>query len=239
MQKQSVHSFSEGVRDGLPIFLGYLSVSFGFGVKAVSGGLGWLTAVLISFTNVTSAGQLAGLDLILGHSAIVELILTEFVINVRYSLMSIVLTQKLDPTMHIPQRLLIGFGVTDEVFAMANAKSGTVGSRYLYGLLFLPLLGWSFGTLLGALAGTVMPKIVQSSMGIMLYAMFIAIVLPPASKSRAISFCVGVAALFSCIFSLVPLFSFMTSGYSVVASALIASVPAALIFPVKEEEEHD
>ena len=236
MEKQYKHDFTEGFRNGVPIFLGYLSVSFGFGVKAVSGGLDWLTALLISFTNVTSAGQLQGLSIILASGGLMEMLIAEFVINVRYSLMSIVLTQKLDRTMSTLHRMIIGFGITDEVFAVANAKSGSVGRRYMYGLILLPLAGWSLGTLMGALAGTIMPPLVQDSMGILLYAMFIAIVLPPAGKSRAICFCVSLAAACSCLFSLVPFFSFMSSGYSVVASALIASVPAALLFPVKEEE---
>lgn len=236
MEKQYKHDFTEGFRNGVPIFLGYLSVSFGFGVKAVSGGLDWLTALLISFTNVTSAGQLQGLSIILASGSLMEMLIAEFVINIRYSLMSIVLTQKLDRTMSTLHRMIIGFGITDEVFAVANAKSGSVGRRYMYGLILLPLAGWSLGTLMGALAGTIMPPLVQDSMGILLYAMFIAIVLPPAGKSRAICFCVSIAAACSCLFSLVPFFSFMSSGYSVVASALIASVPAALLFPVKEEE---
>ena len=236
MEKQYKHDFTEGFRNGVPIFLGYLSVSFGFGVKAVSGGLDWLTALLISFTNVTSAGQLQGLSIILASGSLMEMLIAEFVINIRYSLMSIVLTQKLDRTMSTLHRMIIGFGITDEVFAVATAKSGSVGRRYMYGLILLPLAGWSLGTLMGALAGTIMPPLVQDSMGILLYAMFIAIVLPPAGKSRAICFCVSIAAACSCLFSLVPFFSFMSSGYSVVASALIASVPAALLFPVKEEE---
>lgn len=237
MQPVSGYSFRDGLRDGIPICLGYLSVSFGFGVLVVNGGLSWLTAVLISLTNVTSAGQLAGLDIIIAGGAIIEIITTEFIINIRYALMSISLTQKLDSSFNLPNRLLCSFGMTDEIFGVASSKSGVIGARYMYGLISLPILGWTAGTLLGALAGSVLPEIVLSSMGIMLYAMFIAIVLPPATKSRAVAVCAVIAAACSVIFNLVPLFSFMTSGFSVVLSALIASVPVALIFPVKEAEE--
>lgn len=233
---QSQYSFADGVRDGIPICLGYLSVSFGFGVLVVSGGFSWLTAVLISITNVTSAGQLAGLDIMIAGGALLELIMAEFIINIRYALMSISLTQKLDSSFTVPRRLVCAFSMTDEVFAVASSKCGPICANYMYGLISLPILGWTAGTLLGALAGSVLPEIVLSSLGIMLYAMFIAIVLPPATKSRAVALCVCIAAVCSAIFNLVPFFSFMTSGFSVVVCALIASVPVAAMFPVKEAE---
>ena len=129
------------MKDGIPIFLGYLSVSFGFGVLAASKGIGVFAAAMISLTNVTSAGQLAGLEVIASGGALIELICTECVINLRYALMSISLTQKLDCSMSAPRRLLCGFAMTDEIFAVAYSKTGSVGVRYLYGLMSLPLLG--------------------------------------------------------------------------------------------------
>jgi len=233
---RSKHTFSEGVRDGIPICLGYMSVSFGFGVLVVKGGLSWLTALLISVTNVTSAGQLAGLDIIIAGGALMEIITTEFIINIRYSLMSISLTQKLDSSFNLPGRLVCAFGITDEIFGVASSKDGTIGTNYMLGLISLPILGWAVGTLTGALAGDVLPEIVLNSLGIMLYAMFIAIVLPPATKNRAVAVCAVIAAFCSAVFNLVPSFSFMTSGFSVVVSALIASIPTAIVFPVKEEQ---
>ena len=232
-----MHTFMEGIRDGVPICLGYISVSFGFGVLVVNGGLSALTAVIISLTNVTSAGQLAGLDIMLALGSLGELVLAEFIINVRYALMSISLTQKLDDSFTLMHRLTCGFAITDEIFGVAASKSGLINRRYMYGLISLPILGWVVGTALGAVAGSVLPQLVLDSMGIMLYAMFIAIVLPPATKSRAVALCVGISAALSAVFSLVPAFSFMTSGFSVVVCALIASIPVALRFPVADEEE--
>ena len=235
MQQKSTYRFTDGVKDSIPIFLGYISVSFGFGVLAVKGGLSVLQAVFISLTNVTSAGQLEGLTLIANAASLVEVILAELVINIRYSLMSISLTQKLDPGFGTGARLIGGFSVTDEVFGVASSKAGSIGKHYFLGLIVLPVFGWVLGTAMGAVAGSVLPDTVRACLGLMLYAMFIAIVVPPSMQNKAVLFAVSVSAVFSLIFALVPFFSFMTAGFSVVVCALIASVPAAILFPIKEE----
>ena len=236
MQQKSTYRFTDGMKDSIPIFLGYISVSFGFGVLAVQGGLSVLQAAFISLTNVTSAGQLEGLSLIAAAASLIEVILAEVVINIRYSLMSISLTQKLDPSFGTGARLVCGFCVTDEVFGVASSKAGSLGKHYFLGLIVLPVAGWVLGTAVGATAGSVLPDMVRSCLGLMLYAMFIAIVVPPSMQNKAVLFAVSVSAVFSLIFALVPFFSFMTAGFSVVVCALIASVPAALLFPLKEEE---
>ena len=231
------HTFREGLKDGIPICLGYISVSFSFGVLVVKGGLSALTAILISLTNVTSAGQLKGLDIILDKGPLLEMVLEELIINIRYALMSISLTQKLDSSFTIPHRLVCGFGMTDEIFGVASSKEGLISTGYFYGLMLMPIAGWLLGTALGGFAGEVLPEIVLNSMGIMLYAMFIAIVLPPAKKSRAVACCAAIAAFLSMIISLVPAFSFISSGFSVVICAVAASVPVALKFPLEEDAE--
>lgn len=237
--KQSCYnlSFARGIRRGIPIALGYLSVSFGFGISAVNRGLSPLTAVLISLTNLTSAGQVAGLDVILMGGSLIEMALTQLTINLRYFLMSLTLSQKLSPAFTLPHRLIASFGITDEIFGVAASEQGDVPPRYMYGLILLPFFGWTLGTLLGAVAGNILPDSIKFALGIAIYGMFVAIVLPPAKKQKG----VRVAALFAIVFSLiiayVPIFKFITSGFAVIVSALVASVAAALLFPIDEGKE--
>ena len=147
------YSFREGLRDGLPIALGYLTVAFGFGLTAVQAGLYPLTALILSLINETSAGQTAGLSVIAAHGTLIEMALTQFIINLRYSLMAISLSQRVDASFTVPARLLLGFSITDEIFAVASTKHDPVGTRYFSGIALLPYFAWAAGTLIGALAG--------------------------------------------------------------------------------------
>lgn len=234
---KSTGIFLRGLKDGVPIALGYLSVSFGFGILAAQGGLSAWMATLISLTNVTSAGQLAGLNIIIACAPMIEMVLSEFIINIRYALMSITLTQKLDDTFSTPRRMLCSFAMTDEIFAVAAHQKGKITARYFYGLMLLPIVGWVAGTFLGATAGNILPEGLKNAMGLMLYAMFIAIVLPPATKSRAVAVCVSVCALISVVLRFVPLFSFISSGFAVIIASVIAALFAAWRFPIEKEEE--
>ena len=153
-----------GLRDGIPIAAGYFSVSFTFGMLAVQDGMSPFHAVLISLLNLTSAGQFAGLTVIVSGASLLEMALTQLVINIRYALMSVSLSQKLDSSVKTFQRMLIAYGNTDEIFAVASSKPGSVGSRYMYGLIFLPVLGWVGGTLTGAVASTLLPAAVISAL---------------------------------------------------------------------------
>ena len=179
-------SFPKGLGDGVPIGLGYFSVSFAFGISAVAAGVPVWGAALISMTNVTSAGQFAGLGLIAAGAPLAEQALTQLIINLRYALMSLSLSQKLAPGIGVLERLIMAFVNTDEVFAVASAQKGMVGRRYFYGLMIAPYLGWSGGTILGAAAGAVLPEAVQSALGIAIYGMFLAIIIPPAKKLPAV-----------------------------------------------------
>lgn len=239
MKNLSAYTFRDGLRGGIPIALGYLSVSFGFGILAASGGLSAVKAALISLTNVTSAGQLAGLNIILAAGGMIELISAEFVINVRYALMSISLTQKLDDSFTTLPRLLCAFCMTDEVFGVASAQKGLIGRRYFYGLMSLPILGWVAGTFAGASAGYFLPEGLRAAMGILLYAMFLAIFLPPATKDRAIALCVAVSMALSLLIRWLPALSGISSGFSVIICAVLSSVIAAWVRPVKDEEGED
>ncbi|MDD3336447.1 MAG: AzlC family ABC transporter permease [Eubacteriales bacterium] len=230
-------NYRKGLRDGLPIALGYLSVSFAFGIQATMAGLSPLQAVLISFFNVTSAGQLAGLQLMVGGAGLAEMALTQLTINLRYALMSLSLSQKLDNTMTTPHRLLLSFCNTDEVFVVASQQKGKVGKGYLYGLTNGPFAGWVLGTALGALAGGLLPAAVTDALGIAIYGMFIAIVLPPFRHSQEVRVVVLVAVAMSCVMTLVPLFGFISDGFRIILCAIVASALGAWLMPQPVREE--
>ena len=233
MEKE-LNSFSRGLRDGIPICLGYLSVAFAFGIFTVGHGLTIWEAVMISMTNVTSAGQLAAVPIIAGGGSLFELALTQFVINMRYSLMSVSLSQRLSKSVRLLDRFLISFVNTDEVFAVAISKNAPLGRKYLYGLTLY--LGWSAGTLLGSAAGNILPATVVSALGIAIYGMFIAIIVPPAKKSLPSLLCILSAIALSCAFKFIPVLSKVPSGFAIIICAVAASVLFALVAPVKSEE---
>ena len=228
--------FRKGIRHGIPIALGYLSVSFAFGMKAVGDGLTVFQAVLISMTNLTSAGQIAALPLMTGGAALAEMALTQLTINLRYALMSLSLSRKLDGSMKTPQRMIFSFANTDEIFAVASSQPGKVGKRYLYGLMITPWIGWSLGTLLGAAAGTLLPAFVRTALGIAIYGMFLAIILPPARAQRPVRAVVLMAVALSLCFRYVPGLNTVSSGFAIIICAVTAAAAGAALYPVKEEE---
>ncbi len=227
-------AFKRGIADGFPICLGYLSVSFGIGLLAVKAGMSPWQAVVLSLTNLTSAGQAAGIEIIEAGGTLLETALTQLVINLRYALMGLSLSQKLDPSFGTPQRLLASYGITDEVFGVSSAFEGRIQPFYMYGMILIATAGWVMGTLLGALAGEALPASLTNALGIMLYGMFIAIIIPAARKDHKV-FCVILAAVgLSLVFHY--LLPFITSGFAVIFCALIAAVIGAVFFPVEETE---
>ena len=224
--------YKRGIRDGLPIALGYLSVSFTFGLMAVSGGLSIWQATLISLLNLTSAGQFAGLDIMLAGGSFIEMALTQFIINLRYSLMSIAVSQKSDESMTTPARLAIGFGITDEIFAVSTGKNDSVGRIYMAGLITTPIIGWTLGTFLGAAVGNILPSIIADSLGIAIYGMFLAIIIPPAKKNIRLIFVILIAAAISCTIYYTPLKNVISSGFTIIIAAVAASALGALLFPM-------
>ncbi len=231
--------FIAGLKHGLPIGLGYLSVSFTFGMMAVSEGLSIGQAVLISLTNVTSAGQLAGLSLMVAGAPLIEMALTQLIINLRYALMSISLSQKLDSGMTTLHRAVFAFCNTDEVFAVASNQEGAVGKKYLYGLILIPYLGWALGTLLGAAAGTLLPESVRMALGIAIYGMFIAIIIPPAKKLKSVRIAVILSSVLSCIMYYTPGLSRISSGFVIIICAVTVSALCARLFPIREKEAEE
>ncbi len=243
MSGKSNYSFKKGLKDGLPIGLGYLSVSFAFGVQASIAGLPLLLAVLTSMTNLTSAGQLAGLNVIATAStfavAVIEIILSQLIINARYFLMSLSLTQKMDGSFNLTNRLLCATFVTDEIFAVSSAKARPFGKNYFLGLGLLPYIGWASGTLLGAAAGNILPSVATNALGIALYAMFIAIIIPPSMLNKGVFFAVVLASAISVAFYFAPLFANISSGFAVIITALVTALIIAAIFPIKGTEKEN
>ena len=233
---KEINSFKKGIINGLPICFGYLSVSFAFGIFAVGSGLSILQAVIISLVNVTSAGQLAAVPIICGGGGLVELAMSQLIINSRYSLMSVSLSQKLGESIKLRHRFLIAFGNTDEVFAVASSQIENVGKNYMYGLILTPVLGWTFGTLLGAVAGNILPAIVTTSLGVAIYGMFVAIVVPQLKAERSALICSAIAVALSCCFRYLSFLSAVPSGFVVIICAVAASLIMAAVAPVKSEE---
>ena len=237
----SPYRYWNGFCEGIPIGLGYLSVSFGFGISAVGQGLRALEAVLISMTNLTSAGQVAGVAVIAAGGTVLEMILTQLVINLRYALMGISMTQRLDARAK-PQwmRMLLCCSLTDEIYAAAVTKPDTIGPGYLWGLMTVPYIGWTAGTLLGAAVGAILPPRLESALGIMLYAMFLAIIVPPMRRERGVLFAVALGAGFRCVMTYVPALSRVSEGFAIILCAIPAALIAAVVCPVPGEEgSHD
>lgn len=223
--------FRLGFRHGLPIALGYIPVSFAFGLLAVKGGLPAWVATLISLTNLTSAGQFAGTNLILAGASLLEITFTTLIINLRYLLMSLSLAQKLAPDLTLVQRTMLAFGITDETFTVAALEKTEITFSYMLGLIVGPYVGWGTGTLLGGIVCTLLPPTLQNALGITLYAMFIALVLPPTKKSRSILLVVAVSALVSSILTWLPVFHFLSAGWRITIVTIIACLFGAKFFP--------
>ena len=230
-------NYATGVRRGLPVGVGYFSVSFGFGAMAAAQGIKALDATLISLTNLTSAGQFAGLTLIVAGTTLWELILTQVVINSRYALMSLALSQRMGSRIGIAPRLLIAFFNTDEIFALAMAEKQPLTVSFLMGLGLTPILGWTAGTLCGALAGSVLPLSIRTALGVMLYGMFVAIVVPPAKEEKSVLAACLMALIFSCCFRWLPVLNRTSAGIAIVVCTVTAAAVCAWLFPIQDEEE--
>lgn len=230
---KSQSNFLRGIIAGIPIALGYLSVSFAFGIQAVRSGLSVFQASMISLTNLTSAGQVAGVDVIASGGSLFEMAAVQFTINLRYALMAISLSQNLDERFTPLHRFLAAYGITDEIFAVCSTNEEPITPSYMYGIIAIATLGWVSGTFIGGFAGQALPASVTAALGIVIYGMFIAIIVPPASKQKSILFVVLLAAVLSVLCRyLLPALS---GGFAVIICAVVSSVAAALLFPEKEK----
>lgn len=229
--------FLRGAKDALPVFMGYLSVAITFGVIAVEKGLPIWAPTLISMTCLTGTGQFVGVDLISSLASFAEIFSALLVINARYFLMGISLAQKLPPDVKLWQRLIIAFGNTDENFAIAMSPDKTPTFAYFSGLIFSSYIGWTSGTIIGSVVGNIIPSSVASAMGIALHAMYIAIILPPAVKSKKVALVIAFSIIISCVIKFVPVFSPLGNGWSVIISGVISSAVGAILFPMEVHED--
>ena len=229
--------FRAGMRAALPVCVGYFSVGFGFGTMAVTQNLSIWQATLISASNLTSAGQFAGLTVIAAGAAMVEMILMQLVINSRYALMSLALSQRLGPDVSVGKRLLVAFFNTDEVFALAMSWPEKLTPSFFVGAGVTAGSGWVLGTALGAAAGSLLPICVQIALGVMLYGMFTAIIVPQVREEKEMLVCVIVAVLTSCAMAWVPWFNRLSDGTVIVICTVAAAAVSAVLFPLSEEAE--
>lgn len=229
--------FVRGLKKGFPICLGYIPVSFTFGLIAVKMGFNPLEATIISMTNMASAGQFAGIRLIEGGAPYIELVITTFVINLRYMLMSLSLSQKVASDLPFYKRAIMAFCITDEVFALAAMEKDDVSFPFFGGLMTTPIAGWTLGTLLGAVASSLLSPMLQGCFGIALYCMFIAIIIPPARKGRKVAIAVVVSALLSCLFKYVPGLNVLSKsgggGWAIIVAAILGAAICASIKEIK------
>ncbi len=224
--------FSKGLKDGIPIALGYLSVSFAFGMLAVQKGLPLWSPIVISITNFTGTGQFAGIDLIEKSAAYIEIAVALLIINMRYLLMSLSLSQRLSPDMTFLSRILTAFGITDEIYAVAMQQSFLLSGKYMAGLILMSYSGWVGGSTLGALASYAIPLSVRTALCIAIYAMFIAIIVPPSKKSRSILTVVIISLILSCTLRL--LFKNLSNGWIIIICGIAASLAGAVLHPETE-----
>ncbi len=234
MKKMKV--FLAGAREGMPVCAGYFSVSFGFGAVAVAEGIRVLDAVLISAVNLTSAGQFAGITVIAAAATLLEMFLTQLVINSRYALMSLALGQRLGESVGTWKRMLIAFFNTDEIFALAMRQREKPTLPFLLGIGTVSFVGWVGGTLMGALAGSVLPLSLRTAMGVLLYGMFVAILVPQAKEEKPKLGAMLLAVLFSSMFWWIPGMNQVSQGLAIVISTVAAAGICALLFPVADEE---
>ena len=229
--------FREGLRDGLPIALGYLAVSFGIGISCHTAGISAFQGFLMSLLNNASAGEYGGITVITENSGVFMMVLMTLIINARYLLMSCALSQRLHPDTPLVHRLLIGFDVTDELFGIAISRPGYLDPLYSYGAFIPAIPGWALGTALGVTAGSILPARVVSALSVALFGMFLAIIVPPARKNRAVLLCVLVSFALSGLFAVLPVVKALSDGMRTILLTIVIASAAALLFPVADEEE--
>lgn len=233
----SKKDFFEGMRDGLPIGLGYFAVSFSLGIVAQVAGLNAIQGFIASFFNLASAGEYALFTSIQAKATYIEIAFITFIINARYLLMSCSLSQKFSPDTKFIHRFFIGFGVTDEIFGITIARPGFISPVYNYGAMLLAVPMWSIGTSLGILAGNILPVRAVSALSVALYGMFIAIIIPAAKKDMAVMAAVIASFILSYAFTLVPFLKDISGGTKTIILTVLISAVIAIIKPVEDDTE--
>lgn len=237
MHQENKSWFLRGVRDGIPIMLGYAAVGFTLGIAARNAGLTAFQAGLASLLNNASAGEKAGFTVIQAGEGYLAMAVMMLIINARYLLMSCALSQKISPETGLIPRLIIGFEVTDEIFGVQMNVPGMINPWYTYGVISMALPGWSLGTYFGVVMGNVLPASVVSALSVGLYGMFLAIIIPPARKSRVVAGIVILSMAASFAFSVLPVISAVSPGMRVIILTVVISAAAAALFPVQDDAQ--
>ena len=235
-----MNDFYRGIKMSIPIGLGYLAVSFTFGIYCVNHGISFLVATIMSFSNLSSAGQFAGADLMIKTAGYLELALVVLVINLRYVLMSISMSQRLDNNVKLSEKIIFSFAITDEIYALAIKEKKKINAKFMFGMMILPIVCWTLGTLLGAVASNILPERISQSFNIALYAMFISAFFPEVIKNFKIAFVVTTSIIFSCLLYYIPFLNeHISSGFKIIIVTIFVCSLAALIFPHEEEKQED
>ncbi len=237
VNKKNKTALKEGLRDGVPIGLGYLAVSFSLGIAAKNAGLSAFQSFLASILCSASAGEYAGFTLIAANAAYIEMVLITFIVNARYMLMSCAMSQRLSPQTKLRHRLLMSFGITDEIFAIAIARPGNLNPYYNYGAMLISIPLWAIGTALGTIAGNLLPLRLVSAFSVALYGMFLAVIIPPARRDKVIAGIIIFCFAVSFCAEYIPIFSQVSAGLRTIILTVVISAAAAIIFPRKSENE--
>lgn len=227
--------FKKGILGGIPIALGYFAVSFSLGIQAKSAGLNCFYAALMSLLNVTSAGEFAALSIIASGGTFVEMAISQFIINMRYMLMSCALSQKIDTRFPFINRFFIAFGVTDEIFGISIARKDKLNPFFSYGAMFVAIPGWVLGTALGVIFGNILPSIIVNALSVSLYGMFIAIVIPAAKADINVAIAVILSMLASLGWDYIPMLNTISSGTKIIILTVVISLLFAILFPLRDE----
>ena len=229
------NAFFNGVRDGIPIALGYFAVSFSLGIVARRAGLSPIQGFLSSLLNHASAGEYAEFTVIMANAPYVEMAFVILITNIRYLLMSCALSQKFNANTPLRHRFMVGFGITDEIFGISISRAGNLNPWYSYGAIFIALPAWSVGTALGIVAGNILPASIVSALSVALYGMFLAIIIPPARKSKIVAALVAISFALSFACNYLPWISSLSEGTRTILLTVIISGAAAILFPVKQD----
>lgn len=237
MNESKIQGLRLGIRDGIPIGLGYLAVAFSLGITARNAGLDAFQGFLLSILNNASAGEYAGITVIAANAAYAEIAIVTFITNARYLLMSCAMSQRLEPGLSLGHRLLMGFDITDELFGIAIARPGYMNPYYSYGAMLMAMPGWAIGTSLGIIAGNILPERVVSALSVALFGMFLAVIIPPARKNKVVAVLVALSFAASFAFSVLPLVSTLSDGTRTIILTVVISAGAAILFPVPKENQ--
>ena len=235
MIKNSNLDFAIGFKLGLPILFGYLPVAFTFGGMAVNEGLMSFSTIIMSLTNLTSSGQFACTQIIAQNGTYIEIILMTLIINVRYFLMSISLSQKLEAGIPIYKKAIFAFAITDEVFGVASTRKTTLTFKFMLGLIIPPIIGWTLGTALGSIAMNFIPTMLKDAMGIALYGMFISFIIPPTFEDSGIMKVTVFSIVLSFMFYYIPFLGFVSPSVAILVVGISGALLGAIFFPIKIE----